>query len=232
MAQTTLCDFCYARETEGDLGRTVSFLQIEENRMHTRTVYESENFIVIATLGQFIEGYLLLLTKEHYPAMAHLEGSLYNELEILYKKVRTVLGNNYVRPIIFEHGPMPSEEGALFSAHGGGSCVDHAHIHFIPIYATYEQLKPHLFDKYTFRRIDSLSELKEQALNNMPYLYVELDESNRFIFDTPEIASQYMRRILGGIAGAGDKWNFRAHHHIDSLVKTVSDLRSNSEWGE
>lgn len=229
---TTLCDFCFARENEGDLGRTVAFLQIEENSIHTRTVYESDNFLVIATLGQFVPGYLLLLTKEHYPAMAHLDSTLYDELESVYKKIQIILGDNYARPVIFEHGPMPSEEEGLFSAQGGGSCVDHAHIHFVPINTTYEQLKPHLFDKFKYRKIENLSELKELALNNIPYLYLEFDRFNRFVFENPEIVSQYMRRVLGEIAGVGDQWNFRAYPHIDSLAKTVLDLKLILSGGE
>src|SRR5689334_22834020 len=125
------CDFCYAADTHGDIGQTPAFRRATRSTSSSRIVYESERFIAIAGLGHFIDGYILLLTKEHFHSMAHLPPSYYEELETIYHYIVFILSKLYTRPIIFEHGPMPQKKTLV--CEGGGACMDHAHLHFFPL---------------------------------------------------------------------------------------------------
>lgn len=219
-----LCDFCDALANEGDIGNTVSFLNLNKN-INSRTIYSDESFSVLATIGHFKEGYLLLLTNAHYPSFAHL--NTYSDLEKIYKNLKRKLESVYGEIIIFEHGPMPVDD-ALFSACGSGGCVDHAHLHFIPSGIDPNHLRPYLFDKFNFKKISLLEELKEQADRNMPYLFVEFSNGERYVFDTPILPSQYLRKVIYelDIKNYDDKWSFRQYPELEKLERTVNKLKN------
>lgn len=225
MDKNILCDFCDALINNNDIGNTVSFINLDKN-IKSRTLYKDNSFSVIATIGHFKEGYLLLLTNEHFPSFAHFNAVA--NLERLYKKIKSELEKVYGPLIIFEHGPMPVEN-AIFSACGGGGCVDHAHLHFIPSNLSFNELEPYLFNKFDYMEIKNLDELKVQAIKNSPYLFVELSDGHKYIFDNPKIPSQYLRKVVYELEISNkidpDKWSFRQHPEIKNLEKTVNKLK-------
>lgn len=219
------CDFCEAFTNTGDIGKTAEFEKNLEKFLPSRTIFESEHFAVIASIGQLSEGYLLLISKEHYHSMAHLEEKHYEELELLYSKIKLLLSNVYVNPIIFEHGPMPFEKGKKDKAMGGGSCVDHAHFHFVPVSISSTNLISFLSERFTSHTISNLNELQPQAYKNMPYFFIETHNGKRYIFDTPiPPPSQYIRKLISIEIGEPKKWNWRIYPELERVVATVKQL--------
>ena len=45
-----------------------------------RVLYETENFKVLPGLGHIMEGYLLIVSKDHYISVGELPGKLFKEL--------------------------------------------------------------------------------------------------------------------------------------------------------
>ena len=76
------------------------FLSDEE-----KIIIETDNFYIIPSVGSIVEGYLLLNTKFHIPAMASINKALVGELLQLKKRIRTILMDVYKTGCIFyEHG--------------------------------------------------------------------------------------------------------------------------------
>ena len=92
-----------------------------------RLLCETSNFFVIPTLGSMgIEGYLLIIPKEHHHAMGMIPENHLPELNNLISDVKKIIKSVYGLPtLLFEHGPRV---GNLDS----GQSVDHAHLHIVP----------------------------------------------------------------------------------------------------
>src|SRR3989344_8457718 len=89
-----------------------------------QVLYQTDNFFVAPTIGPIgIEGYLLIMPKKCYSGVGGIPEELYPELENVLEKTRSVLKKEYdLDSQMFEHGPR-------FGRHGGGICLDHAHLH-------------------------------------------------------------------------------------------------------
>ena len=66
-----------------------------------------------------MEGHLLIVTKDHINCFLNLDNKINNEFIVLKRKTINFLKNNYLLPVIFEHGVA-------------GQTVPHAHMHFLP----------------------------------------------------------------------------------------------------
>src|SRR5262245_54753171 len=127
------CDFCFAQNMTGNVGFTPAYRAYFDDSPPSRLIFETANFSVISGLGQLVEGYTLIVTKRHFLSMAHLPLYLYEELNYVYNLVKRAIEEKYVPPIVFEHGPMKQQIRGIDFSGGGGSCLEHAHLHFMPI---------------------------------------------------------------------------------------------------
>lgn len=179
------------------------------------TLYETDNFYVAPTLGPLVEGHLLLISKEHILGIGHLEGSLVHELEKLREETRKVLTREYGTPIFFEHGP------ATWSRRGG-CCVEHVHLHAIPIqFDLYGDLRKH------FECIDlnGLEELRELVKREEDYIYYEDQEGKRYAFPIRgPIPPQYMRKLIAFKLGKQEEWDWRTNSNVRNFNRTLVNL--------
>jgi len=90
------CDFC--DEFSGGLEN--SFAARYQNTAPSRVILSTANFRVIPSLGQIIEGYLLIVPVSHYTAVSDMPTELTGELSELCSYVRTVLVKVY-GPCVF-----------------------------------------------------------------------------------------------------------------------------------
>ncbi|NBD25534.1 HIT family protein [Paenibacillus glycinis] len=221
-----VCDFCDALMTSRDMGETVAFSKLSSNEKFSRTIFETENFSVICGIGAFVEGYVLLLPKDHYISMAHLDKELEREFITVHNRLVGILREIYTDVIVFEHGAMEVEEPSLFYGQGGGACVDHAHFHYIPVRGIAGELLSHLKSAFSFRAIEDLSVLGSQAKRQVPYLFLQSDSGEKYIFDAPDIESQYLRRRISELCGVPNKWNWRSYPEVDKMLRTVKRINS------
>ena len=98
MAEKTDCAYCAFVEWGAD--------NFKGRNIGNRILFESKNFVVFPTIGQIVEGYLLIAPKKHFISIAAIPKSMFSELEKLQKKVRAVLEENYSTPLFFEHRPL------------------------------------------------------------------------------------------------------------------------------
>jgi len=173
------CEFCSEIQT--------GFLKIGESEFGRRILNESDNFIVLPCLGQFIEGYLLIISKKHYQSMSQIPHALFSELDEVLERVKRVLQSNYGKSFFFEHGDVCNEKKA-------GSCIDHAHIHVIPVKSN---ILEYLSYSFSHQEITALTEIKNQYRKKAPYFFLQQHNDKRYVFKIKQqVPSQFIRRII------------------------------------
>jgi diadenosine tetraphosphate (Ap4A) HIT family hydrolase len=79
----------------------------------------------VPDLAPLRQGHLLLVSTAHYPCYGACPPGLLLKLGTYKTLVARMLTDVYDLPVtFFEHGPATSQ--------GGGSCIDHAHLHCVP----------------------------------------------------------------------------------------------------
>ena len=127
-----------------------------------RVVHETPNFFVSAALGSIgIEGYVLLVSKEHFVGTGDMPEELHRELDDLIQHIRGVLNKVYGKDsFFFEHGPRVGRCG-------WGGCIDYAHVHAVPgVDVTEpfaEDLVRRLDSEGLFYRVDKLDGFKRAS---------------------------------------------------------------------
>jgi ATP adenylyltransferase len=178
-------------------------------------VYEDENFIVMPPLGEFMEGGLLLLTREHILSLAHLPPAKFDHLESLLQAIRRALVKCWgVAPLVFEHGPAPDWSK-------GVCCVDHAHLNIFPAPV---QIHPHLTRRMNLS-IGSLSDLTKLQRAEFGYLFIQENDGTRRAYDGQDAPTQMVRRVITSQIGVPERWHWRDYLGKDELVATYSALK-------
>lgn len=155
-----------------------------------RDIYKSKNFIVKPALGPLVEGHVCIFTEKHYLNMGKIPEEMHPELEEVIQRVECALQKAYNSPsLFFEHGPAPGNRA--------GCCIDHAHIHAMPIEGELKQWIP-----LEAEEIAGLRVLSELARQQHPYLFFQENNGQRFVIKLKEeILSQYVRRVIASHKG-------------------------------
>ena len=95
----------------------------KEINLVNRLVCYTNNFFVIAAIGAFVPGYLMIVSKKLISSYALLEEKELDEFYWLINQVRKSIENTYKKKVVlFEHG--------MCACVGG---LDRAHLHLMPI---------------------------------------------------------------------------------------------------
>src|SRR6202035_4883036 len=178
---------------------------------------ESENFYAKAALGHFVFGYTLIISKEHFLSYAYVPEHLFLELEAFRDNVLDKLHNICQHPItILEHG-------AINRCQRGGSCIDHAHLHLMPLAA---DLYPILSERFSFGELGSISELRRFKDEETSYLYCQREGlRGRGVKLTQDVPSQLLRRVACQALGQPELWDWRARPLRDVLQRFTSEYK-------
>jgi len=175
-------------------------------------MYETESFGVAADIGMIVEGYSLIISKEHIPSLAC--SNQLDELDHVKQKLRLALQATYGDSILFEHGAANFYRNA-------GCCIDHAHLHVVP---SRVDLLPYLRRDYPFRPIANVSELCPLA-RKRGYLFYEDREGCGFVAEVGVAPSQYFRRVLCLALGNIVPWDWRDY------IRFAQDLGTRDKIG-
>jgi diadenosine tetraphosphate (Ap4A) HIT family hydrolase len=175
-----------------------------------RTIIESDNFRVFPTLGQIVEGYVLLVPKEHYPCLGAMPEPLLDELILLKEEVDARIIKSYSRPIYFEHGVI-------------GQTVTHAHMHAIPFPEDKDLFEIYHTSFPRYKKLESIKELRDVWKREGVYLYYEIN-NNKFAFFT-HIVPQYARITVANALGVPERANWRtmSRELDEQLIKNTLD---------
>jgi diadenosine tetraphosphate (Ap4A) HIT family hydrolase len=204
------CDFC--NEFSGSSEN--SFARIYDAHPETRTLFRSREFAVVPSLGQIVEGYLLVLPIKHFRTLGDLPGPLLEEFAAICGCVGRTLKDQYGPYILFEHGTR--SEGV------GGCGIYHAHLHATPLAGISDPVGA-LKLSFPCAEFASLSEISERSANLSSYLFCQDSDARLYLFDTGPLPSQYMRKFLADELGDKD-WNWRSARREERLLSTIQRL--------
>jgi ATP adenylyltransferase len=205
------CPFC--AEFDGD-GLSI-FAEMMGDRLASRVVYEDQDFVVMPPLGEFIEGGLLLLTREHIPSFAWLRPELFGKLEHLLEAIGQTLINRWgVSPVVFEHGPAP-QRGK------GVCCVDHAHFNIFPAAV---HIRPQLAERMQMPVL-ALRDLAKFRHAEYGYLLVQENDGTRHAYDGYQAPTQLVRRLVTTALGLSERWHWQDYPGCDELAATYGALK-------
>ena len=204
------CEFC--DEFAGGLNN--AFYARYEGCLRTRFLMSAENFHVFPTIGQLVEGYLLIVPKKHYAAFDQLSCSLWREFDGLHEHVKKVLSSYYGPCIMYEHGVKRT---------GTGGCgIYHAHVHALPISTLSDPVQA-LKATFPYTRLPRPHRVAEYSANLASYLLYQDCRSRTYLFDTGPLPSQYMRKLLAEALGH-QQWDWRTVGKEDRLLTTIQQL--------
>lgn len=79
------------------------FCNFDSSKIFNTILEETDNFLVIPALGSLVDGYVLIITKEHLYNMNQLDNELKVEYFNLVNKYRKLFMKIYGKyPIVFE----------------------------------------------------------------------------------------------------------------------------------
>jgi inosine/xanthosine triphosphate pyrophosphatase family protein len=205
------CVFCQ----EIDDPESSIYFELLGSKHPSRLIHFTEHFLVFPPLGQFVQGGLLITTREHRLSMAHLPDAYYDELERLMAETAELLLAHYgCRPLFFEHAPVAS-------GNKGTCCVDHAHLNIFPVRVdVHDRIKT----KFPHTPIDRMCQLKTMVKRNQAYLFLQTNVGTRCVYDAGIVPSQYIRRIVTSELGMPDRWHWRDYLGLDELERTIATL--------
>ncbi|MEO9365072.1 MAG: hypothetical protein ABI341_03080 [Nitrososphaera sp.] len=203
------CLFC-----EISAGRASSALP--ENSIFARC----EVAFAKAALGHFIEGYSLIVTYEHEASLSFIKPEELRLIDDFKCQVRTLLKRAYGCEItVFEHGC------GVGLRRRAGSCIDHAHLHLVPLQV---RLKGRLCSLFPWRRISGLAELPRFSGLPFGYLYLE-EEREHLLYELDrDVPSQLVRRVIADLTGQGELWDWRRYpfrERVSRFNERIAALR-------
>lgn len=183
-----------------------------------RPVFQSENFIAIPSLGSLIEGWLLVVPRQHFISIGALTPTLLEEFASFKLDVAAHLISVYGEVCAFEHGPSAPNRQV-------GCGVDHAHVHLVP-------LRFDLVDAATIHLPEakwhaaSWLECTHASAKGLDYLFVEQPLGVGRISVASQFGSQVLRRAIASSAGKLNEFNWRSHRHEANIERTITRLSS------
>lgn len=188
-----------------------------KSNLPERTIYSSEHFFVMTTLGEFVAGYWLIIPYEHVMSNAELDFSTQKELlevveDMSYLLNLTYGSSNY---LVWENGTGNSGRGKAKDS------VVHAHTHLAPSSLTAEKIEE--LSGFHFEKI-STKELSKYNLHS--YLLVKDSANTWRISNNPDvyIPRQYVRQLLADEYGIpGEQWNWREYPFKELMMQTYYD---------
>src|SRR5260370_5986666 len=164
--QMTGCDFC--NEFSG--GRRNAYARRYGPHADNRALLNDGVFRVLPTLGQLIEGHLLVIPGRHLTSMGDLMPDESKQLEAICDSVRWTLQEVYGQALFFEHG--------IRGAGSGGCGIEHAHLHAVPVAG--DGVLDFLVREFGGCAIHGLVNIKDAVKQESSYLFFEDSCANRY----------------------------------------------------
>lgn len=209
------CDFC--NELSGSSHN--AFGRIYKQDPRSRVLFRSNQFAVVPSLGQIVEGYLLVMPIQHFRTLGDLSGPCVEELTMTLERVGEVVKNNYGSYVLFEHGVR--SEGV------GGCGIYHAHLHATPLAEVSDPVDA-LCATFPYTEFENLREITNLSAGLPSYLFYQDAEARLYLFDTGPLPSQYMRKVLADGLCQAD-WNWRQAGREERLLATIERLSGRFE---
>lgn len=209
-----------ANEKVFEMQSTCRFCRIgfgEAQFDYDNILMESDDYFAIASIGGFIEGWVLLCSKRHVLNLADdYRTAAFREFA---GQVANTVTSCYGRPVIFEHGV--NHYGSLT-----GCGTDHAHMHLVPFAEEFSKLVM-AFDVERDWIATSSHDIGGVVGNN-EYLMmansVEELSSSAYVSFVKQPTSQFFRRVLASAMGLSAQSDYKVFPFSGQSKGTTSKL--------
>lgn len=189
------------------------FCNIDTTKIYNTILDETDNFVVVPTLGSLVEGYVLIVSKHHIFNMGELTLKEQDEYMELVNKYRELFNKIYGKyPIVFEHGTSKNDTNLTSSS------VIHAHTHIVN-HSFKDELE--IIHNLNLEEIDKLNDI---ASNNNYIFYIS-ENGKKYITYNFEEKSQLMRILIAKDLGYIDKYNWKNDAFLDNVEKTIEKIK-------
>lgn len=187
---------------------------------------ESEDFVVVPTVGALVPGWLLIVPKSPAICIGAMEISLLDQLEDVKSRCVSIIEQLFGPAAVFEHGPATVGESV-------GCTVDYAHLHVLPAPCELINSVGNVSDIVPeWHQVTGFAATKDYFNAGMSYLYVEQPVGHASIANAVGTPSQLFRRVVARAIGREVEFNWREHAFIENILSTKSILSSVLERGE
>jgi diadenosine tetraphosphate (Ap4A) HIT family hydrolase len=180
-----------------------------QRKWYDEVLYSADGFSILPGLGAQAEGYVIVVPHSHVLSCAELSEAHFDALTSVLNRILGALGALYGRCIMFEHGSCGGYGRA-------GACIDHAHIHFLPIEESITELA---LDERRFTRLGACADLREWA--GEPYLALRDQQGVLLAAGGAGAKGQYFRRLVGIATASPDDWDYVVFPHHDRIRATI-----------
>ena len=188
------------------------FCELDKSIYYNYVIEETKNFFVIPSLGALVEGYIMIVSKEHVNCLIELDSVVLEEYNELIEKYRNIFIKFYGKyPIVFEHG-TPNINGLCTS------CVVHAHSHIVN--HNYKD-ENEIIKKLNFEEINSINDIKNQN-----YIFYQNQFNKKFVTYKYKPIRQMMRLLIAKDLGMEGKYNWREYAFYENINKTIEKFKS------
>lgn len=182
-----------------------------------RILFQTEHFYLMVSLGPIVEGYLLIISKEHIGACLHLSEDYMEEFLVLKERVNRILTEVYGGCIFFEHGKTGS---CLQSGKDHIHCY-HAHLHCIPANVDLNSI---ISNELTATQYKTVLDCYQSMSEVEKYLYVEDTRICTYQTET-KLRSQYLRYKLAEALGCPERWDWVNYQNWPLIYESIKVLK-------
>jgi diadenosine tetraphosphate (Ap4A) HIT family hydrolase len=169
---------------------------------------------LLPALGMLVPGHLLVVTDEHFLSMADLDENTLARVSTWLSEIENILSQVFGSYMRFEHAG---------SANGCSSaCVDHAHIHLLPVGDIFAEKVKVALD---WQSLSTYKALYEHAQHGYAYLGIA---EEHFVY-SGYLESQWIRRRVGDYLGRDD-WDWCLTRDKGELQKTLNVLHGSLQF--
>ena len=188
------------------------FCSLDFDKLENTIIYETENFRVIPTIGALVEGYILIVTKEHINSLSDLSSAKKKEYENLVIKVSKIFKKIYGKePILFEHG-TPDITNAM-----SANSIIHAHSHIVNFEFKNEK---EIIEKYNFSSIESFNDVKKEN-----YIFFQNGKGDKFVSYQFDSISQLMRILMANEIEKERQYNWREFDFKENIIAMLNKIK-------
>ena len=185
------------------------------NALEDTVLHSNAHFLCIPALGALVPGYLLLASRRHVTSIVELCDMEVESLKQILKDL--------VKFPIYQDGYLVFEHGTP-NAIGGGACIRHYHLHFIPKRdLTLSGIEDRIPMPTTRLLVPDVTSIRSRK-PNQGYILLS-DGSTTVCHLSSHIPTQLIRRIIAEYIGLVDQWNWVIYPHMDRVAQTIEAVR-------
>jgi len=201
------CRFCWALSASGQ--------RFPSNAM----VWSDTDYVLLPALGALVPEHLLLVSRHHTSCVASLNGEQLMLLATTLAKVREEVVRRVASSwVFFEHG-------STLASSVKACCIDHLHIHLIPLDHDLATDIAHRTSTPAVPLGSLAGILSETGSEPCNYILIENTDRSLWVIKPPAYPSQYVRQVIASRLGIATQWDWRDYPRIEHNISMLRRLR-------